>query len=357
MPQFIAKSQNITIPKFFIDVLMPNANATFVKVYLYAFMLASDNMSIDNITIANKLGILESDVVGAFSYWQSQGVLTVSDGFVEFLPVPSAPGHSSAPIPAANYAKPIQSIQNVNPVQAQAVQPVQPTKPTVSKPKKYDSAEVAKAISENEVLSELALVAQTMLGKPLNTQDTVTLYSFYDELGFQPEIILLLLEHCVSKGKTNMKYIEKTAIAWHEAKLFTAEAVTQYLENAKEKSTYMYNVRRKLGLTDRKITSREENYIKKWQSEYQMSEDMVSLAYEYCVMQINKLSFQYIDKILERWHNQNITTVAAAQKDSEDFKSRNNNQQNVQPSNYNSSQSGYDYQAIEQKMWENIKKS
>lgn len=348
MPQFLAKSQNITIPKFFIEILMPDANATFVKVYLYALLLANDNASIDNSTIANKLGILESDVVGAFSYWQSRGILDVGDGVIEFLPMPAAQiyGGEVQSAPKKASAPPVRTNEASRPAPAKtAVEPQQADK--------YTSEEVAKAISENSVLSELTMVAQEMLGKPLNTQDTKTLFSLYDWLGFQPEIILLLIDYCVSMGKSNMKYIEKTAIAWHEKGLFTAEAVTEYLQSSKKKNTYNYAVRKILGITDRKLAPKENNYIDMWGEEYKMSEEMVALAYEYCVMQTQKLSMPYMDKVLSNWHAQGIYTIDAAKKASENFKLQNgqNRQQNYAPK-----RNDYDYKQIEKQILDNAKK-
>lgn len=348
MPQFITKSQYITVSKFFIDVLMPNANPTFVKVYLYALMLANDNMSIDNITIANKLGILESDVVGAFSYWQTQGIVSVNDGFIEFLPMPALQSAPNIQTPQSQPARPTAVALNPQPAPVPAVRNNQP--------KQYNAADVAKEISENEVLSDLAILAQTMLGKPLSTQDTITLYSFYDWLGFQPEIILQLLDHCVSLGKTNMKYIEKVAISWHEEGLSTPEAVDAYLKEVKQKNTFLYAVRRILGITDRALTQKEENMINIWGRDYGMTEEMVSLAYEYCVAQTQKLSLPYMDKILSGWHSKDIKTIEAAQRENMEFKTKNTKSAPAKTTFNVNKPNDYDYNEIERKMWENMKK-
>ena len=82
-----------------------------------------------------------------------------------------------------------------------------------------------------------------------------------------------------------------------------------------------------------------------------MSEEMVALAYEYCILQINKLSFPYMNKIIERWKRDGIFTVEAAEADNEKFK----NKQNVSRGSSDfSNTSEYDYEAIEQKMWDNL---
>ena len=53
-----------------------------------------------------------------------------------------------------------------------------------------------------------------------------------------------------------------------------------------------------------------------------MDKNMVGLAYEYCIMQTNKLSFPYMNSIIKRWNEMNIHTVPEAEKDHEDFKTK-----------------------------------
>ena len=60
----------------------------------------------------------------------------------------------------------------------------------------------------------------------------------------------------------------------------------------------------------------------KWRNDRQMSEEMVALAYEYRIIQTAKLSFPYMDKIIERWYKQGIHDVLAAEEDNKNFKER-----------------------------------
>ena len=70
-----------------------------------------------------------------------------------------------------------------------------------------------------------------------------------------------------------------------------------------------------------------------------MNEDMVALAYEYCIMQTNKLSFPYMDTILSNWRAKNIRTVEAAENEHSQFKSpRSEKSFNVYRDNVNHSE-------------------
>ena len=156
-----------------------------------------------------------------------------------------------------------------------------------------------------------------------------TLYYFYDELQLSPEVITILLEYCVSNGKKNMNYIEKVAISWNKNGIFTIDAADKFITAEKEKNGYSYKIRKLFGIENRNLSKTEETYLKTWHDKFLMNEDMVELAYEYCIMQTTKLSFPYINSILKRWHELNIHNVADAKKDHEDFKTKNKSQKDL----------------------------
>ena len=181
-------------------------------------------------------------------------------------------------------------------------------------------AEIAEIMTENKSLADLCVVAQEILGKTLSPKDMETLYWFYDELGLSPEVISMLLEYCVSKGKRSMNYIEKVAITWHENGITTIGAAETYTSDERDKSSYYSSLRKLFGIENRNLSKTEEMFLKTWRSDYGMSEDMVALAYEYCVLQTTKLSFPYMNSIIKRWYEHGISTVKEAEADHESFK-------------------------------------
>ena len=295
MPQFILKHEYVPVSSYFIEHHLKEANGTFVKVYLYALNLAFAGKNVETSYIAQQLNILESDVLQAFAHWEKAGVMQERDGTYEF-----GAGRGGN-------------------------QPAEPPQEQVLPEErgKYGTADVAVAMSHDKHLSEMLQIAEQLLGRTLSSQDAETLYWFYDELGFTPEVVLMLLEYCVSKNKTNMNYIEKVAIGWHEAGISTMDQVTQYIENEQEKGGYLRAIRKIMGLTNRALSQSEEQYLMKWRMECGMSEEMVALAYEYCIIQTAKLSFPYMDKIIARWNRQGIKTVLQAEEDNRAFREKN----------------------------------
>lgn len=313
MAKFILRTQYVTVPMHFIHDVMPNANGTFVKIYLYALSLAQSGTEMNNADIAKALGILESDVMQAFTYWYQNGVLIIRDNVVEFLDFPTPPE-----LPKSE-------------VTEQALNPIE---------------QVTAAVSANEALADMYTLAQGVLDKTLTTSEIQTLYWIYDNLKFSPEAVLMLLEYCVSKEKRNMKYIEQVAIAWAEKGITTMEAIDRYLKDEQKNSGYVYSLKRLFGINDRKLSHMEEEMMEKWRDNYHMSEEMAALAYEYCIMQTSKLSFPYMDKILSRWAQSGIRTIEAAERDNEQFKNTNTRKAN-QGEQYKVYEDNYDHDGLE----------
>ena len=290
MPQFIAENGFAKVSFDFIENHLPKANATFVKVYIYLLMLAEKKAQKSFKEIAETLDILESDLVNAIDYWQEKGFIS-ADGENLWFKNPSSFDET----------------------------PVSCTSPE-EEPSKFENA--AEAIAESSELTDMFMLAQEILGKTITEKDMQTIYWFYQDLKMPVEVILLLIEYCVSKGKNRISYIEKVAVSWNEMGLNNVDAVTNYLKSEEQKTGFLYSVRRLMGISDRSLSQIEEQYLIKWHNDFSMSEEMIALAYEYCIIQTAKLSFPYMDKIITRWHKEGISTVSEAEADNKKFKNR-----------------------------------
>lgn len=290
MPYFSNDNNFTAVPTEFIKKQLPQANPTFVKVYLYLLMLASEKINKEFSEIAEILGLLESDLMLAIKYWESCGVIFKNGDNFSF---------------SGDFSK-------------DAV----PTDAQEHEPEKKRPENLAAIIEADRSLSDMFMVSQEILGKTIAERDMETIYWFYSELKMSPEAILLLLEHCVSKGKTRMNYIEKVAVSWSEMGLTNAENVALYIQNEEQKTGFLYSIRKIMGIADRSLSQIEEKYLIKWHEEMNMSEEMIALAYEYCIIQTAKLSFPYMDKIITRWAAEDIRTVTAAEEDNRKFKKR-----------------------------------
>lgn len=286
----IKNEQSFSIPYSFIDTYLPAANGTFVKIYLYALRHSGQELTDEG--IAEALGILESDVLKAWKYWEKQGVVSLEGGAVDFSP--NAPRNA----PAA---------------------PVK--KETVSSRKKYTEKEMAQAMETNPELKVLYRFAQQKLGNIISPSDVNILFSLYDWLKLPVEVIVMLFEYCAEKGKLNMRYIESTAVHWVERGMRTAEQVEEFCRQEELQKQQYAEFQKMVGITGRKLSQTEKKYIDSWTGQMNFSFDMIRLAYDQTVMNTGQLSMPYLNKILTSWHRDGITTPQAAEQAQEQYRS------------------------------------
>ena len=330
MPKFVTNSGDIIVSGEFICNIMPDLNGAFVKVYLYIRYLAAMGLEVENSGIAEKIGLLESEVVHALGVLEDCGLIRIDGDTV------------SVDVRSDNVSENVEKTK-VSEVYEQGIDK------SLEK-EQYKVTDISRELELNKGLSDMLKVAQEVLGKPLNSQDVNTLFWFFDGLDFSPEVILMLLEYCVSADKRSMAYAEKVAIGWHERGVKNIDDVEKLIDEEHENESFSYNLKRVFGINDRKLTKMEENFILDWKNNDKMDEEMIALAYEYSILQINKLSFPYMNKIIKRWKNDGIFTVEAAEADNERHKNR-----TASSSERQAKDSGeYDYNAIEKRMWDNI---
>lgn len=329
MADYISNAGYVPVPADFIETKMAEANGAYVKVYLYMLSLAVKGKSVPNSEIAQKLHLLESDVVNAIKYWNDNNSPTVPENTNISENKPSADPVS--PPSDTSFSEIVSSVGE-----------------------KKHIKDIAETLTNNKTLADICTVSQEILGKTLNNNEIETLYWFYDTLGLSAEVISMLLEYCVSKGKRNMSYIEKIALSWHENGITTMAAADNFISEDSEKTTFFYQAKKIFGIGNRNLTKSEELYIKTWFEEYDMSIEMISLAYDYCIMQTSKLSFPYMNKIIKTWYEQNIRTPEQATEDHEKFKTKNKKFTEKDTSVYNPDD--YDYDDIERMMREKYNK-
>ena len=305
MANFISANKSVPIPMEFINKYMPQANATYVKVYLYGLLKCYENEDVSNADIAEALDILETDVNKAWRYWKRVGLMhSEGKGTLVFDPIPSAKEETKEE-PQKEAPAPVESSD--------------------SEKKAVSMKELAKAMDINPKMKETVSMAEQLLKKPLSRREVSSLYNFSEWYAMSQEMILVLLEYCVTIDKTSFSYIEKVAQGWSEQGITTLESATKELNRA-IKEVRMQNKCKKMFGLDRELSGTEANYISKWVSEFSMSEAMIRNAYEKTVTNTGKISMPYMNTILSSWHSKGIKTVAQiAQKDDAAPKGKNNN--------------------------------
>ena len=83
---------------------------------------------------------------------------------------------------------------------------------------------VVVGVHQGAVLGQLHRAAHFLnIRHPFRENDINTILFWHEDLHFSAELIVYLVEYCVSKGHTNLRYLNKVALAWHEKKITSVE--------------------------------------------------------------------------------------------------------------------------------------
>jgi len=171
------------------------------------------------------------------------------------------------------------------------------------------SEKVADTI-RNEKLAELIQECARLMGRPsLSSQEIKHIAAIYDQYSVTPEYILMLASHLLTKGRLTTKKLADTASRLVHQQIDNEEALEVYITNNEKRPSYVWELCRVIGIYERRLTKREEEYFKKWVEEYGFSTVIIGEAYELSVDNTGKKSYAYMEKVLKSWHEAGCKTL------------------------------------------------
>ncbi len=272
------------VPADLVDQHIRLANEHQLKVLLWILRNSPDNPDIDAMCAALKIN--SDDAADYLQYWVLTGMLTVDGKEPESKPVFSAPPKATPAIETK--------------IEEKAEFDIIPSKPS--------SAEIATRIEESPEIGYLFNEAQIKLGKTIGYDGQCTLLLLHDHYGLPAEVLFMLIEYCVSVGKTNYGYIAAVGKDWGKREIDTLEKAAEQIAalNSVNKTWRVFAAN--AGISNPRPTTKQVPYIRKWSFEMNFSDEMIILAYEEMANHTGKLSFSYIDKVLTTWYNEGYKT-------------------------------------------------
>ena len=305
-----------TVSDIFIDQYMPKANGEFVKVYLYLLRATGSGAGIATISeIADHFSNTEADIVRALNYWASESILQVqtgADGQITGINLCSLAvsgiqaAQSNIQSAVADNAAQNNSTANIQ-MQDSVVEKLksQATDKPAPSQKEYTLDEI-KEFRKNPDISELFFIIETYLKHTLSSTDTNMVLYWLDELHFSTDLVEYLVEYCITKGHSSLRYMNKVALGWADAGIKT---VDQAKDDAAAHSQIYYTVMKALGITGRNLVDSEVSLINKWVGEYGFDIELVKAACSKTISAIQKPSFEYTDSILANWRKKDVHTL------------------------------------------------
>lgn len=293
----------------FIDHFMPKANGEFVKVYIYLLRCINSPDAVVSVsTIADLFEHTEKDVVRALKYWEKVKLIQLeydSDKTISGICFLSEDSAGTA----SNSSRTDSTNDSNNPV-SHSDTPAKTTtasaKDGKAPSKKEYTLDEIKAFQKDEDISELFFIIETYMKHPLGATDINTVLFWHETLHFSTELIVYLVEYCISKGHSSMRYMDKVAMGWCDNSITTVE---QAKENAAAHSQVYYGVMKALGISGRNLVDSEISLIQKWTKDYGFDMELIQEACKRTITATHQPSFEYADSILASWHKNQVHTL------------------------------------------------
>lgn len=298
MGNFVLKTESsagtTSVSNLFLDHYMPKANGEYVKVYLFLLRaLHNPSQELSVAGLADALDHTESDILRALKYWEKQRLLKLECDSSRELQ-----GIYLLDIPTED-----------TPTEQLAYRQEETTEHTLPTRKSYSRSELAQFSTQAEC-RQLLFVCEQYMKKTLSSSEIETILYFYDQLHFSVDLIEYLVEYCVCKGSKSIHYMQTVALAWAKAGITTVaqakERTTTYTRNT-------FAIMKAFGLNDRNPVEPEVKYIEKWLRTYDFTLDLILEACHRTMDKLHKPNFEYTDRILKKWQENKVRTMADVQ--------------------------------------------
>lgn len=244
------------IDNLFFDNFLPGAPDECVKVYLYGYYLAKNNLEIDNTfeKVAQKLNISELDLETAFRYWEEQGLVQVLSTY-----------------PIQVLYKPLKDV-------------ISGTR--LFKPEKYENFNS----QAQELFKGKREISKTEYGE---------YYDFLERSHMEQEALLMIINYCVeSKQKAvGYNYILTVAKNWAKDGLLTAKQVEEKLMQMEETTSTLSEILSALGLRRNSFIEEREMY-QKWTDGMGFEDDAILFVAK---SMKKKGGFERLNALLEKY--------------------------------------------------------
>lgn len=236
--------------------------------------------------IGEALGLSETEVISAVSFWRGAGLI----------------------VNAGKARKKVSSEATTQKSDVTDTKTALPASVRDTDTKTYTGEEIARIMAEKPEISSLLDFAQERLEKVFSPSDIAKLIYLEDYALLSAPMIMSIIDYCVENDKKSMRYVEKTALSIYDEGICDYAALEVYFDKKRVAKSAEGVVRRIMGIGDRGFTAKEKEHISKWFSEYKSSEELISLAYERTIANTTKPSVPYMSKILASWFEKGYKT-------------------------------------------------
>ncbi len=228
-----------------------------LKIYLYISILCQGKKNTELEDIANKFSVSISELADVFASLEKKGVIKFSGDTITLKYKDEKPEFIIKP----------------------ALDP-----------------EVVLSTPQSET-KEIITAAEKCFGKMLSPKDIDSVMNVKHYYSFPSSVMTAMLGYLEGFERKSVALIEKTAIDWYEKEISSLEKAHEYIRILEEQNTRYKALASALGIYGRSLTKKEKEFADKWNNVYTL--EQIKEAYEKTIDSTGKISFSYMNSILE----------------------------------------------------------
>ena len=262
--------------------LLANADEQDLRILIALMMTADAEGEVeDTAKLTGLLGLELPEIEASVKFWKGAGIVAVAKGSVKKQKAQSEPK-------TAHRAGAVEKNTGVSP---------------------YATEELAALFERRRVSAQFIDEAQRVVGKTFNSYDTGIVAGIVDQLGFDEEAVLHILAYCVRIGKKSLRYSEKLSLSFYDDGITTTAEVSARIARIEQSAEVIGQIKQLFGASGRELSKTEKSLFEKWTQRFGYDLEVIRLAYDITIDNIQKPAPKYADAILEKWNAEGLKTA------------------------------------------------
>jgi len=255
-----------SIPNRVVDGLLNIATGAQLKVLMYLWRYSK--LAHETSDIARFCNISPEEVESAIGFWVKENVFALEQGKLRL----------------------ISAVKTVQPRELPKVRPTVMLEET------------------NEEFRGMVAEIQRITGKIINQPMLMVLYNMTENLRFSYEMTVQMAAYCNSVDKFSARYLETMSIEWHDDGINTFEQAEQKIRQLEDTRNLQSRLKRAFGITTN-FSAKQREMLDNWVG-MGLTEELIIEAYNRCMDHKGKMTFAYMNRILENWGKLGYKKVA-----------------------------------------------
>ena len=278
---------NFSIPTKIVDKYINTVDYKYINILIYLLRNISNNISIQN--VENFFKYQDIDYLIVIKFWIKENILpkTILNGFEKSFSDEN-----------------IITIKNFDNLKFEVGESI-----TSNPIEKNFNLNNIKQEDPSIDIKEIYNHIEQIISRPITYIEKTTITSILNSTNIKPDVLLMVFEYCIKIDKMSIRYVKSICNDWNKKNIHTHELAEEHLKNIQQSKSNYYNISKIFGINNRTLSEWEKNYIDKWFTDFNFSQDIIKEAYNKTIDNIGKISFPYINKILSDWNLNNITSL------------------------------------------------